>query len=286
MLDLSPIERREKLAPKEFKETYLKHKKPVVFTDLMDSWPAKEKWSFDFFKNEHGDHLVPVYAGTGGKTKGYMKPDKIITFREYITSIENGENNYRMFLFNIAKEIPELVSDIKVPKEMMSGFMKSFAFMFFGSKGSKVRLHFDLDMSHLFLNQFQGIKRVVLFPHAYSKNLYHQPFTVASFIDVNNPDYERYPALKYVKGYEVFLQPGETLFIPSGVWHYVEYTEASFSINNRANDSLLGRVNGFYHIAKHFTVDRGMNKILGEKWRDIKSDLADKRAKGAIYHEV
>ena len=286
MLDLSPIERREKLAPKEFKKAYLKPRKPVVFTDLMDNWVAKEKWNFEFFKEVHGDHLVPVYAGTGGKTKGYMQPDKIITFREYITSIENGENNYRMFLFNIAKEIPELTSDFNVPKELMPGFLKSFAFMFFGSKGSKVKLHFDLDMSHIFLNQFQGVKRVVLFPHKYSKNLYHHPFTVASFIDVNNPDYERFPALKYVKGYEVFLQPGETVFIPSGVWHYVEYTEASFSINNRANDSMLGRMNGLYQIAKHYTVDRGMNTLVGQKWRDIKSDLADKRAEKAILNEV
>jgi len=278
-LKFSPIEKVTNLSPSDFKENFLKPLKPAVFTDLMDKWPAKGKWSLEFFKNEYGDLMVPVYSSTKSKNgKGYMQPDQKIPFREYLESIEKGQTNYRMFLFNLMSNLPDLKDDIIVPTQLMDGFIKSFAYMFFGSKGSKVKLHYDVDLSHVFLNQFHGVKRCVLFSPENSPFLYQHPFTVASYIDVDNPDYEKFPALKHVKGYEVFLQPGETLYIPSGFWHYIEYAETSFSINNRANEKFSKRLKGGYNIAKNFVVDRAMNRILKERWRDMKTGMAEKNA--------
>jgi hypothetical protein len=91
-------------------------------------------------------------------------------------------------------------------------FYNDFPFLFFGGKSSKVALHYDLDMSHVFLNQISGRKRVILFPPDQSKKIYQLPFTVASNINVNKPDYARHPALKNVNGYEVILNPGENTF--------------------------------------------------------------------------
>ncbi|MBK6364622.1 MAG: hypothetical protein IPF52_14460 [Saprospiraceae bacterium] len=39
-------------------------------------------------------------------------------------------------------------------------------------------------------------------------------------------------------------------------------------MNQRANDSLPRKVKGVVNIAKHFVVDKGLNKIMGEKWGD------------------
>jgi ribosomal protein L16 Arg81 hydroxylase len=41
--------------------------------------------------------------------------------------------------------------------------IKMASFMFFGGEGS-VRNHIDIDMSHVFITQFQGIKRIWLIP--------------------------------------------------------------------------------------------------------------------------
>lgn len=275
---LQDIERRSGLTPESFAAEYLKPLKPVVFTDLMDVWPAKEKWTVEFFKSKYGHLEVPVYSANYSKPgKGYMEPDKVMSFKEFLEVLESGPTDLRMFLFNIFRHAPELCQDFST-HTIMSGFIKQFPFMFFGGQGSHVALHYDIDMAHVFLNQIYGRKRVVLFSHDQSRNLYQHPYTVASYIDVNNPDYEKYPALKLVKGYDVMLQPGETLFMPSGYWHYIEYTDFGYSISLRALSTVTRRVRGLYNIATHFIVDKGMNRIMGPKWREIKSNLAKKRA--------
>ena len=81
-----------------------------------------------------------------------------------------------------------------------------------------------------------------------------------------------------VTGYEVILNPGESLFIPSGYWHYIEYIEGGYSISLRANESLARRFKGAFNIAKHYIVDKGMNKLMGKEWLNVKNNLAKKRA--------
>lgn len=278
IMELKAVDRRTGLTKDSFAEEYLKDRKPVVFTDLMDPWPAKEKWTIDYFKSEYGQLMVPVYSPkTSEAGKSYMEPEKEIPFKEYLEMLEAGPTELRMFLFNIFRHAPELCKDIKTPT-IMDGFIDNFPFMFFGGEGSFVALHYDIDLAHVFLNQIYGRKRVVLFPPEQSKFLYHHPFTVASYVDVNQPDFQKYPALQKVSGYETIVHPGETLFMPSGYWHYIEYMDGGYSISLRANDSYVRRVRGLLNIARHYVVDRGMNKIMGENWRRMKAEMARRRA--------
>lgn len=279
MLSLINVERKSGLTRDTFEMAYLKPLKPVIFTDFIDSWPAKNKWTIEFFKREYGHLMVPVYsAKSANPGKKYMAPDRHIPFREYLEILENGPTELRMFLYNIFRHVPELCNDYRKPT-IMDGFIDSFPFMFFGGQNSSVGLHYDIDLSHVFLNQFHGRKRVVLFEPKQSRNIYKHPYTVASFIDINNPDYNEYPALKKAQGYECILHPGETLFMPSGYWHYIEYVDGGFSISLRSNDSYFRRARGLMNIAQHYVVDRGMNRLMGSNWRKIKADLAKKRAK-------
>ncbi len=278
MMELKPVERRTGLTREAFAESFLKPMVPVVFTDLMQDWPAKQRWTIDHFKKEYGHFKVPVVSNNYSKPgRGYMTPDRIITFKEYLEILESGPTDLRIFLWNIFKEAPDLRNDFSMPT-IMDGFVNDFPFMFFGGQGAKVALHYDIDMSHVFLNQIHGRKRVVLFAPDQSRHIYHHPFTVASYIDINKPDYEKFPALSNAVGYEVMLEPGETVFMPSGYWHYIEYTDGGYSIALRAYHSLPSRVKGLANIATHFMVDKGMNKLLGPNWRVIKENMAKKRA--------
>lgn len=282
MLSLKPVERRTGLTPEEFANEYLFPNKPVVFTDLMDPWAAKTKWTIEYFKSEYGDLQVPVYSANYSKPgKNYMSPDRVIPFREFLELLESGPTDLRMFLFNIFRHAPELCDDFSLPT-IMEGFYKEFPFMFFGGEGSKVALHYDIDLAHVFLNQFHGRKRVVLFPPEQSRNIYHHPFTVASYIDVNNPDYSRFPALKNAWGYDCMIHPGETLFMPSGHWHYIEYTDGGYSISLRANESYVRRAKGLLNIARHYFVDKGMNRLMGQDWRRMKEQMAKRRAEELV----
>lgn len=278
MLNFKPIERRTGLTSEIFDKEYLKPLKPVILTDLMDDWSAKEKWTVDFFKENFGHILVPVYSPNTSKAgQNYMSPDKKIPFKEYLEMLETGPTQYRMFLFNLLKHVPELCNDYEIPT-IMKGFYNSYPYMFFGGEGSYVALHYDIDLSHVFLNQFHGRKRVVLISPEDSRKIYRHPFTVASYVDIDNPDYEKHPALREVEGIEGILQPGETLFMPSGHWHYIEYLDGGYSISLRANESSVRKIKGAFNIARHYVVDRGLNKLLGKRWMNMKENMAQRRA--------
>lgn len=282
MLELKTVDRRTGLNPNTFAEEYLQPMKPVVLTDLMADWPARQRWSIDYFKKHYGHLRVPVVSNNYSKPgKGYMEPDRVIAFGEYLEVLESGPTDLRIFLWNIFKAAPELRHDFRIPN-IMDGFVDELPFMFFGGEGAKVALHYDIDMSHVFLNQIHGRKRVLLFAPDQSRNLYHHPFTVASYVDLNHPDYQRFPALALVKGYEVVLQPGETLFMPSGYWHYIEYTDGGYSISLRSFGSVPARILGLANIASHFVVDKGMNRLMGPSWRKLKEKIAERRAEAMV----
>jgi len=282
MLELQPVERRTGLTPETFAKEFLHPMLPVVLTDLTADWPARKKWTIEHFKHQHGHLQVPVVSNNYSKPgKGYMAPDRVISFGEFLEIIESGPTDLRIFLWNIFRVAPELRPDFKIPT-LMGGFVDELPFMFFGGQGSKVALHYDIDMSHVFLTQLHGRKRVLLFAPDQSRNLYRHPFTVASYVDLNNPDYSQYPALAYAQGYEVMLQPGETLFMPSGYWHYIEYTDGGYSISLRSFGSIPARVRGLANIASHYVVDKGLNRLIGPSWRKMKERMAERRAGAAV----
>jgi hypothetical protein len=277
-MKLTPIPKVTGLNPERFRKEYLEPLKPVVFTDLIADWPASSLWNFNYFKSKYGDLEVPVYDTSfseGGKS--YMSPSAIMKFGDYLDLIEKGPTDLRIFLWNIFKHASDLSKDIG-KLTIMNGFYNEFPFMFFGGQGSYTKIHYDIDCSHVFLNQFHARKRVLLFDQDQSKYLYHVPYTVGCLVDMIHPDENTFPSLKQVQGWETVLEHGETLFIPSMYWHHIDYIDSSFSLSLRSNNHIGLKLKGVAHIAKHLAVDRSMNYILGKKWMDIKTNLAKRNA--------
>ncbi|MEO7175141.1 MAG: cupin-like domain-containing protein, partial [Saprospiraceae bacterium] len=266
-MELEQIERRTGLSPEEFQATYLKEKRPVIFTDLAKDWPATKKWTFDWLKKNHGELIVPLigpdYHLPG---KGYMSPKMKIPFGEYLDMIQRGPTELRLFLWNIFKAAPTLVDDVKIPK-IMKGFVKEYPFMFFGGQGAVTNLHYDIDCSNVFITHFVTTKRIVLFAPDQAPYLYSHPFTVQAEVNVDHPDYKKFPAFKYAKGFETELKHGETLYIPSLYWHYIYYTEGGYSISLRAMDGIGSKLHGLMNLARHFVIDKGLNKVMGATWK-------------------
>lgn len=275
---MNKIQRISGIDKDEFTREFVKKGKPAIITDLADAWPAKEKWTVGFFKTQYGDLDVPVFSKNFSKPgKKYMASETTMKFRDYLELIEAGPTDYRLFLFNIFKHAPELKKDFSEPT-IMDGFMMRFPLMFFGGGGSNVQLHFDIDLSHVFHTQFFGQKRVVLFAPDQSRNLYQHPFTVRTPVDIDNPDLDKYPKFREVQGYEDVLEPGETLFMPSGYWHYMHYLTGGYAMSLRANESTVRKLKGLGNILFKVTFDKSMNYILGSRWNDMKENMAIRRA--------
>lgn len=273
--ELSSVDSVSIINSEDFAASYFTPLRPLLIKDLSKSWPASNKWTPDFFSDQFGDKQVKVYdASFVAAGKNYMSNAQLIPFRDYINQVMNKSQDLRMFLYNIKSEIPELVSDIQFP-DLVKGLSKNFIFMFFGAKGSVTQMHFDIDMSHVFHTAMYGKKTVYLFPYEQGKNLHRYPFTCRSYVDIEQPDYERFPNMKNLKGYKVVIERGDTLYIPAGYWHHFVYDEAGFAVSLRcANQTLLGKCHGFYNFILMQSIDRIMNKLMPKNWFDWKQQQA------------
>lgn len=280
-MELHPIDVVEDIGPEDFHELYVKTGRPVKLKNYAQHWPAVQKWTYDFLRQKAGDQKVKLHGKwqDNEPTKIEMPPVKEVPFKEYLDMLEQGDHSdLRIFLFNLFKLVPEMKEDFDFTP-IMEGYLLDHPYLFFGCAGSDVRLHYDIDLSNVFITQFGGTKRATLFDQSQTKYLYRLPFTTHSAADLSNIDYDKYPALKYVQGYQCDLEPGETLFMPSGIWHYMQYIEGSFSLSLRSiNPSSLGKMRGAYNVFVVRKLDEFINKFYKNSWSDYKLKSAIARA--------
>ncbi|MDF9797675.1 ribosomal protein L16 Arg81 hydroxylase [Catalinimonas alkaloidigena] len=278
-----PVDIIEDIDLREFEQNYLLPQKPVILRGLLKGTKAYEEWDFGYFKKVAGDKTIGVFENRESDLDKTMKvPHHKMKFSEYLDLIASTPTDLRMHLWNIFKDCPELMDDFEFP-DIKTKFLKGFPYMFFGGEGSVARMHQDIDMSNVFLTQFQGKRRVVLFSPEYSKLLYRYPLNVHTGVNVVKPDYDRYPGLQYVKGFECEIKHGDTLFMPGEYWHYIEYTEGGFGMSLRSlNPHLSKRFKGLMNISVRQGLDWTMRKALGKKWFQMKQQIADRRANAVI----
>ena len=266
-LNLAAVPRVAHLTKNEFQTSYLHPLRPVIIKDLASSWPALTKWSPEFFKENYGEKKVKVYnAGFAAPGQAYMSNVKTLLLKDYLDIIMTTSADLRMFLYNLKTEIPQLAEDIQFPS-IASGFSKNFMFMFFGCKGSVTQMHFDIDMAHVFHTPLCGRKTVTLFPNEEATNLYKHPFTCRSYVDVENPNLDKFPRLANAKGYRTVLEPGETLFMPGGYWHHIVYDEPGYALSLRcSHQSYSARLLGYLYLGVLSPIDRMMNKLSPGWW--------------------
>jgi hypothetical protein len=287
-MHVQSIDRVKNVSPEMFREEYLKPRKPVVITRLSHEWNAFSKWTWDYFIRLVGDEKVGLYnnsrADENTPVNGY---DEEMPFGDYLEMVRQGPVELRIFLFNIFKYAPELVKDFTWPDHLIRGFLKKYPMLFVGGSGSIAHMHYDIDLSHIMHTQFIGRKRVLLLDNSQSPLIYKMPLTVesaASFVHWENGlDEDHYPGLKYARAYTTILEHGDTMFMPAGYWHHMQYMDSGFAMSLRALDeTLTGKLNGFYHIAPMRLMNNLLIRTMPKWWYHYKRQVAAHRAERAI----
>jgi len=253
------------LLKKEFNNEFLLPQKPLIIKNISPGATAFKKWDINYFKKKAGDLMIDVHDNRikNNSTTSITKADKKMLFSEYLDIIaKNKESNYRIFLFNLFKHKPLLRDDFPCP-DIFSGLLDKIGYTFFGAKNSNVRIHYDIDNCNVLHTQFLGRKKITLFSPDFSEMLYQLPFTTHSIVDFQKVNPEKYPATKYLKGYEIILQPGETLFMPSGYWHHMQYIDAGFSVSYRKLPvRIYDTLNGVTNLIFNLPFDKTMNFLF------------------------
>jgi hypothetical protein len=288
--DLTQIDCVDDISKEEFEKNYLKTRRPLIIKNMAKNWPAYEKWTLDYMKTVVGDKTVPLYdSSKADPSKPINASAAEMKFADYIDLIKNTPTDLRIFLFDPIKHAPNLLADYIAPKNLMGGFLDSYPNMFFGGRGSVTFLHYDIDLAHIFHTHFNGRKHVILFENKWKDRLYQIPYATYALedYDVENPDFRKFPALKGIKGTEAFLEHGDTLFMPTGYWHWMKYLDGSFSISLRAWDkSWAVKTKSLYNLTIQRKFDDFMKERFREKYMVWKEKLAVKRAHKALSRKL
>lgn len=280
MIQLQSTPRVDDLSKQDFLAHYKKSERPVILGGITRGWPAREKWSVDYLKQVAGERMVPLYDSQPSRDRKHQHaPAAEMPLAEYLDRLAAGENDLRMFFYNVLDEAPELIEDFEYP-DMGLKFFQRLPVLFMGGKGAKVQMHFDIDLADIFLCHFGGPKRIMLFSPEQTPYLYRVPFSFSALFDVkfDQPDFDRFPALRHAQGEIAEIRHGDVLYIPPGYWHFVQYDDISFSMSLRAfprKPKHLSRM--LYNLLVLRTVEGLMRKFVGQPWNDRNERLAVQR---------
>ncbi|MBZ9652807.1 cupin-like domain-containing protein [Psychroflexus montanilacus] len=288
-LNLQAVERVKTISPKDFLEKYVKPQKPVVIEQLTKDWPAYEKWSLSYLKEIAGEVEVPLYDNRPVSAKDkFNEPHAKMKLKDYVDLLKKGPTDYRIFLFNLMNEVPELQGHYKMP-HLGVKFLKKLPFLFFGAENSSVFMHYDIDFANILHVHFEGKKRCIIYPPSETKYLYKVPNALISLneINFNNPDLEKFPALKLAQGYEAYLEHGEALYMPEGYWHNMTYLTPGFSMSLRTLPrSAKNLSKAIYNLTVMRFVENTMRKWKGDDWIEYKNKLAYRRQNKRLHKEI
>lgn len=284
--DFTEVERVSTISAKDFQKHYVKPQIPVVIEKITADWPAYSKWNFEYIKQVAGDKVVPLYNNDPvDYTKKVNEPVATMKMSEYIDLLHHGPTDLRIFLYNLMKQVPQLQQDYKMP-DLGLNLFKGLPMLFFGGEGSNVFMHYDIDLANILHFHFAGKKKCIIVPPSQTKYMYKIPYSVIcrEDIDFDNPDFDKWPALKFIKPMSADLSHGEMLYMPEGWWHYMKYITPGFSMSLRSLAHKPGNFSeAIYNIFIMRNFDNLMRKWKGKKWIDQKNERAIHQTNKHIY---
>ncbi|MEZ5403206.1 MAG: cupin-like domain-containing protein [Bryobacteraceae bacterium] len=235
------IERVESVPPEDFRRLYEQPPgKPVIVTRAIESWPARAKWTFEFFRAQYGADVVTVADRLfRAKVTQRVRLGDYLAYCQFpmATPLAQVASEYPLYLtsFSPWSRHPELLDDFADPEfvdnayrelegPLRDWYLNGFSWIFIGPAGTLSPLHIDLFGTHAWLAQLQGRKHFLLFP----PHDLHRVYDGA--VNFYAPDLERHPLLREALPVEAVIEPGEVIFIPGGWAHQVISLSPSISV--------------------------------------------------------
>ncbi len=229
------IGRREKLSGAEFLQDYYRTNRPVVITGMLEHYPARSKWTLDYFAERFGERVVEVQFGREADPQYEMNSvahKRQMKFGDYVELVRSSgsSNDFYMTANNDSKNqvaLQGLWDDVGALPEYLDDDPARRGFFWFGPAGTLTPLHHDL--TNNFMSQIIGRKRVRLVAPCELAKIYNFRHCFTD-LDARNVDLTRFPAMPDVKIHDITLAPGEILFLPVGWWHHVEALDISVTL--------------------------------------------------------
>jgi hypothetical protein len=224
------------LSAERFKHECIDAGQPGVLTGGISEWPALSLWTPDHLAARLGDRPCDVAFSADGNFD-YVNASSLkrrLTFRCAAEQILRGPpEGGSLYLMQVSldQHLPELAADIRAPAVLPDTGM--FPFFWFGAAGNVTPVHYD-GVNNLY-GQVLGRKRFTLFDPADSEALYPRAVGSAAShlggVDVERPDFARFPLYRRAAPRRCELEPGDLLFLPAFFWHHVRSLDTAVSVN-------------------------------------------------------
>jgi ribosomal protein L16 Arg81 hydroxylase len=240
-----------------FFRNYIYRRRPVIITDLFKGQKIRQINLPEDARTVFGNVKLRIqteYASSLHSSESVI--DQTMTFSDYWDFVqEHPSTNLLCTEYEIPARVmvlfklPDicLASDIGEP-ELLSlprkyGDHDLFSNVFLANKGNKAHLHYDGDQRQVLLYQVFGNKRFILFEPESGINLKPldvTPWFSGMFLE-HMTNEEKDALIDSANGYDATIGPGEAIYIPMLMWHYVEYKDSAMSFNLRFGRNRYGR---------------------------------------------
>ena len=261
---------------------YLWDRKPVVIVDLFDGMPLSELTSEKAAIEVLGNLKLDIKQNYTTPTDGFVGTMSFSDYLDYVTS------NPTTKVMALEQETPaDVLSLFDLPavcqarpedEEEIFGWPRIYGEhdlvtnMFVGNQSNFSSLHFDGDHRHVLLTQVLGRKHVYLLPHSSEVVLAAESDSNVSKLRLHSMSQaERSDLVERGGGVMCILEPGETLFIPALMWHFVYYETFCMSFNLRFGRNRFGRFLGADNFYQDIFVQSLGTRLLDE------ADVAENR---------
>lgn len=260
------VERRENLSAAEFLRDYFARGKPVIFSGAARDWPCTRSWNLDYFSLRHGTDDALLVDAEGLSGHGTSGGHEFLSLRDLVQNIKSGGDKYLRFS-PLLQENPILTRDLDMAWLEARRPARAFAFthyLFLGGAGTKTHLHSD-QPCNLFV-QIHGEKRWKLFLLEDSSFLYpaiERSGYIKSRANLEHPDHEMHPMLRHATPWEAVLKPGDVLYVPPHVWHYVENLTHTIAVGYRFSSLKAAMTSSpFYTMLRLLSLDPPIWKTM------------------------
>ena len=245
----TPIERVRGLSQHEFLAR-VRQRSPIVAEGAALDTAACRSWSLQSIRERVGDAVVSVGLYGDDASDYYRVKREEMTVAAFVDRLSTRRFERVAYLFNhpscvfarnasrpelhvgwgatVNERLTPLAADLPVPPFLLEEDYV-FAMLSIGTSDNATSLHYDWGGPAKALIQVSGRKRVVLFPPSSAGALsVHSMFDPSgpknvstSRGDLRAPDFDAFPRMREVVGFETELQPGDVVYWPSFWFHDV-----------------------------------------------------------------